>query len=240
MHISSSPNVSPYPVVRDKRAARSSVAAVVTHVVWDWNGTLLDDLHCCVDVTNTLLVEYGLPTLDSVAAYQQIFRFPVAEYYADLGFDTRPGGDFDSASVRFLELYHAAAVRCELHAGAKETLRKLNAAGVRQVVISASEQQNLLNQLAPFELRGWLDGAYGIADIFAASKAGIAKRWLETTGVDSAEVVFVGDSEHDYEIAASLGARCILFSGGHHSKTHLETLGAPVVNDLIQVAAHIC
>ncbi|HQZ00230.1 MAG TPA: HAD hydrolase-like protein [Propionicimonas sp.] len=215
------------------------MTAVVTHVVWDWNGTLLDDLHCCIDVTNTLLIEYGLPVLDGVADYQRIFRFPVAEYYADLGFDTRPGGNFGTASVRYLELYHAAAVRCELHAGAKETLRRLHASGVRQVVISASEQQNLLKQLSPFQLNGWLDGAHGIADIYAASKLSIAQRWLATTGADPAEVVFVGDSQHDYEIATAVGARCVLFSGGHHSRTQLETLDAPVVDDLFQVAAHV-
>ena len=215
------------------------MTAVATHVVWDWNGTLLDDLHCCIDVTNTLLTEYGLPVLDDVAAYQRVFRFPVADYYADLGFDTRPGGNFDTASVRYLELYHAAAAGCELHNGARETLRTLHAAGVRQVVISASEQQNLLKQLSPFELNGWLDGAHGIADIYAASKLSIAQRWLATTGADPAKVVFVGDSEHDYEIAMALGACCVLFSGGHHSRDHLQTLDAPVVDDLTQVAAHV-
>ena len=55
---------------------------MVTHVVWDWNGTLLDDLHCCIDVTNTLLTEYGLPVLDDGAAYQRVFRFPVASWMA--------------------------------------------------------------------------------------------------------------------------------------------------------------
>ena len=104
------------------------------------------------------------------------------------------------------------------------------------MVISASEQQNLLKQLSPFELNGWLDGAHGIADIYAASKLSIAQRWLATTGADPAKVVFVGDSEHDYEIAMALGACCVLFSGGHHARSHLAGLGVPVVDDLCQVA----
>ena len=208
---------------------------MATHVVWDWNGTLLDDLQCCVEVANTLLGEFGLPALDGVVGYQSRFRFPIVAYYADLGFDTSPAGNFDAAARRYLELYAAASTTCGLHDGAIEALQGLHRAGVRQVVISASEQDSLLAQLAPFALSGWLDGAHGIEDIYAASKEGVARRWLATARVDPADVVFVGDSEHDFEVAAALGARCLLFSGGHHSRAHLAKLGAPVIDHLSQV-----
>jgi phosphoglycolate phosphatase len=208
---------------------------VVTHVVWDWNGTLLDDLHCSVDVANQLLGEFGLPVLDGVAGYQAKFRFPIVEYYADLGFDTSPGGNFEAAALRYLELYGLASVRCGLHDGAAEVLSALHDSGIRQVVVSASRQDNLLAQLAPFGLDPWLDGAHGIADIYAASKEGVARRWLAEEGIDAGDVLFVGDSEHDFEIAAAVGARCVLFSGGHHGRAHLATLGAPVVDDLREV-----
>lgn len=205
------------------------------HVVWDWNGTLLDDLACCVDVVNQLLSEYDLPPLDGVRGYQAVFRFPIVAYYADLGFDTSVDGNFAAAAHRYLELYAAASARCGLHDGAQDVLRALHAAGAHQVVISASEQQNLLGQLAPFRLDAWLEGAHGIEDIYAASKEALARRWLADAGVDPAAVWFVGDSAHDFEIAAALGARCVLFSGGHHARAYLETLGAPVVDDLRDV-----
>lgn len=205
---------------------------MATHVVWDWNGTLLDDLDCCLDVTNQMLAEFGLPVLDGVAAYRSVFRFPIVEYYADLGFDTSPEGNFDAAARRYLELYTPASASCGLHEGATDILADLHASGVRQVVISASEQQNLLAQLGPWSLDRWLDGAHGIEDIYAASKAGIARRWLEDAGLDPQQVCFVGDSEHDFEIADALGARCVLFSGGHHARAHLAGLGVPVVDDL--------
>ncbi|MGV8910053.1 MAG: HAD family hydrolase [Propionicimonas sp.] len=212
---------------------------MATHVVWDWNGTLFDDLHCCVAVANALLDEFGLPVLDGVAGYQSKFRFPIIAYYADLGFDISPTGNFDAAARRYLELYATASRNCGLHDGAREAMQALHAAGVRQVVISASEQANLLTQLAPFGLDEWLDGALGIEDIYAASKEGLARRWLATATVDPADVVFIGDSEHDFEIAAALGAQCLLFSGGHHSLAHLEKLGAPVVDHLSQVPAFV-
>ena len=210
---------------------------MATHVVWDWNGTLLDDLHCCVEVANTLLGEFGLPLLDGVAAYQSKFRFPIIAYYDELGFDISATGNFDAAARRYLELYSAEASGCGLHADAREVLQQLHAAGLHQVVISASEQANLRAQLAPFALEDWLDGTHGIQDIYAASKEALARQWVAEADVDPAEVVFVGDSEHDYEIATALGAGCVLFSGGHHARAHLATLGVPVVDKLSQVPA---
>jgi phosphoglycolate phosphatase len=210
---------------------------MATHVVWDWNGTLLDDLHCCVEVANTLLGEFGLPLLDGVAAYQSKFRFPIIAYYDELGFDISAAGNFDAAARRYLELYATAATSCGLHTGARDVLEQLRAAGIHQVVISASEQANLHAQLAPFGLEELLDGAHGIEDIYAASKEALARRWIAEAGVDASDVVFVGDSEHDFEIAAALGAGCVLFSGGHHARAHLDTLGVPVVDRLAEVPA---
>ena len=208
---------------------------MLTHVVWDWNGTLLDDLDACVAVANQLLAEFGLPALDGVVGYHAKFRFPIVEYYADLGFDTSASGNFEAAARRYMELYGAAAVHCGLHEGATEALAALRDAGVRQVVISASERDNLRVQLAPFGLDAYLDGVHGIDDIYAASKESLARRWLADEGLSGDQVLFVGDSEHDFEIAQAVGARCVLYSGGHHARHHLETLGVPVIDDLREV-----
>ncbi|MFT4108783.1 HAD family hydrolase [Propionicimonas sp.] len=207
----------------------------VRQVVWDWNGTLLDDLDCCLGVTNQLLAEFGLPGLADVAAYRSVFGFPIIDYYAQLGFDTGPGGNFDAAAQRYIELYSLAARACQLHPGAREALAAVRDAGVAQVVISASQQQNLATQLAPFALDQLLDGSYGIADIYAASKLAVAERWLAASALDPAEVLFVGDSEHDFEIAHTLRAQCVLFAGGHHGRERLARLGVPLVHELAQV-----
>ena len=208
---------------------------MLTHVVWDWNGTLFDDVDCCVAVANQLLREFGLRQLDGVAGYHAKFRFPIVDYYRDLGFDTSKTGNFHAAAVRYIELYTAASSACALHDGAMATMTALRHAGVRQVLISASQRDNLAAQLAPFALEDLLDGVHGIDDIYAASKESIARGWLETEGLSADKVLFVGDSEHDFEIARAMGARCVLYSGGHHSRTHLESLGAPVIDDLRQV-----
>ena len=55
-------------------------------------------------------------------------------------------------------------------------------------------------------------------------------------GPQDAEVLFVGDSEHDFEIATELGARCVLYSRGHQARRHLESFAVPVIDDLREVA----
>ncbi len=212
---------------------------MLTHVVWDWNGTLFDDLDTCVAVANQLLGEFELPILAGVAEYHAKFRFPIIEYYEDLGFDISPKGNFLQAARRYLELYGAASVQCRLHEGATDALSALHDAGVRQVVISASQQDNLRAQLAPFGLEPFLDGVHGIDDIYAASKENLARRWLADEGLCGDDVLFVGDSEHDFEIAQAIGARCVLFSRGHHARRHLESLGAPVIDDLRDVSGFL-
>ena len=57
-----------------------------TTVIWDWNGTLLDDAPVCVAAINDMLRERSLPQL-SAERYQEIFCFPVSEYYRKAGFD---------------------------------------------------------------------------------------------------------------------------------------------------------
>jgi len=215
----------------------TKITSAITHVVWDWNGTLLDDVACCTGVINQVLDEYRLPRLADVDAYRTVFRFPIIDYYADLGFDVSLDGNFEAAAHRYIELYHAAADGWGLHDGVRDTLASLHAAKIRQVIISASQQANLVQQLAPFELDRWIEAAHGLDDIYAASEEGIARHWLAAEGVDPAHVLFVGDSEHDFEIAQAVGARSALVANGHHGRDHLIGLGAVVLDDVRDVAA---
>lgn len=208
---------------------------MVKYVVWDWNGTLLDDVQVCVAVSNQLLKEFDLPGFSDVEDYRAKFRFPIIDCYTDLGFDTSPEGNFVEASLRYIELYSAASAKCHLHERAPETVRALHEAGIRQVIISASQQDNLRAQLLPFGIDRYLDDSLGIDNIYAASKEHLALSWIAAQGLAADEVLFVGDTEHDYEIAQAIGADCLLFSGGHHSRSRLESLEAPVIDDLRDV-----
>lgn len=208
-------------------------------MVWDWNGTLFDDVACSVEVANQLLVEWGLTPLRDLAHYRSIFGFPIVDYYRRLGFDVDRDGEFELAANRYHELYGEAVGGCLLHSGAEQVLAAVAERGVEQVVVSAAAQQHLDQQMDLFDIRERFSAVYGLDDVFAASKVHLARRWLDATGATPDEVLFVGDSEHDHEIATAVGARCLLYSGGHHARYHLKGLGAPVLDDLAEVTAFL-
>ena len=56
------------------------------HIIWDWNGTLINDVWLVVEAMNKMLKKRNLPKIDS-KKYREIFDFPVTEYYSKLGFD---------------------------------------------------------------------------------------------------------------------------------------------------------
>jgi phosphoglycolate phosphatase len=207
------------------------------HVVWDWNGTLLDDVWLCVDVLNGMLRARGLPEVNE-NYYREVFSFPVINVYKRMGFDTSDGR-FEKMSVEYIDAYQARRGECKLHADALAVLASVKQSGVGQSILSAYQQNMLDSMIANMGLNKYFDKLAGNTNIFAASKVDYGRSLLKEIGGDPREIVMVGDTEHDYEVAKELGLRCILVSHGHNSPNNLVRLGVTVVPSLKQVAAEI-
>ena len=200
-------------------------------ILWDWNGTLLDDVQLCVDALNRLLARYGYPQRYDRDQYRAIFCFPVPEYYARAGFDFSRHS-FDELAVSFMEDYIPASARCPLMEGARDALDAFANAGLRQVILSASPVPTLEQQAAQRDVTRYFDRLLGLGDIYAKSKVDLGLRYLQETGFDPARAVMIGDSTHDFEVARALGVGCVLQSGGHQPPEVLRETGAPVVPGL--------
>ena len=207
------------------------------HVVWDWNGTLLDDVWLCVDVLNAMLRERGLPTV-SEAYYREVFSFPVVNVYRKMGMNTA-NGNFEKMSVEYIDAYEARREECRLHDGAEAVLTSVRAAGIGQSILSAYRQDMLDSLIARMGLAPYFDHLAGNSNIFAASKVDYGRKLLAKIACPPDEVVMVGDTEHDFEVAKELGIRCILVSHGHNTAERLGRLGAPVVPSLAAAACKI-
>ena len=201
-------------------------------IIWDWNGTLFDDVDWCVACMNTMLRRRGLPVLASADAYRQIFGFPVIDYYrrAGLDLDDEP---FASLAAEFMGLYRAVDGHTGLFPQAESLLADCRSAGLHQVILSASEQTDLARQTGLFGIAPYFDQILGISDIYAASKTDLGRAYIERTRPDSA--VLIGDTTHDKEVADALGADCILVAAGHQTRAILGASGAYVVDSLADV-----
>ncbi len=197
------------------------------YIVWDWNGTLLDDVPVCVAVMNGMLERRGLPVL-TVERYREIFTFPVEGYYRAAGLDLEREA-FPVLAEEYITEYNRRALGCGLYPGAVETLARMEALGYTQLLVSASQRQALAEQVEGCGAGGWFRAVLGIGDYLAVGKAGLAGAYLQEQGAAPEDVLFVGDTLHDWEVAAGLGCRCVLVAGGHQSVERLRQSGAVVV-----------
>ena len=191
-----------------------------THIIWDFNGTILDDVQLGIRCVNTMLSKRGLPVLPDVEAYRQVFGFPIEAYYRRLGFDFEKEDYHTVLAPEWVALYMAGEEFCPLNRGAAETLAAVAGRGVSQVMLSASQQGQLEGQLARLGLAGYFEEVLGLDNIHARSKQGLAEAWRERHPL--ARPLFVGDTEHDADVAEAVGAECILYAGGFNANPQLS------------------
>jgi phosphoglycolate phosphatase len=204
------------------------------HVIWDWNGTLLDDVALCVDVMNGLLRPRGLEPL-TVARYRDLFDFPVREYYARLGFDFSRES-FEEIGTAFIERYESRRAEAMLQADAVRVLRAVQQAGPAQSVLSAYHQRTLEELITGFGIRDCFMGLVGLQDHYAHSKLDNGVRWIRQLTHEPHDVVLIGDSVHDYDVAVAMGVDCLLLTRGHQSEERLHRCPVPVLGSLAELA----
>lgn len=205
------------------------------HIIWDWNGTLLDDVDYSIGVMNALLRRRGLPEMDR-ARYHEVFDFPVKLYYSRLGFDSARD-DFHSLSVEFISGYDERRWDCALHRATRPTLEAARRAGATQSILSAYRDETLREIVGHFGLTEFFRELAGLDNIYAHSKVELGRRQLERLALPTADIVMVGDTLHDLEVARELGIACVLVAAGHHSAEKLRRHHDRVVESLHQLSA---
>lgn len=197
----------------------------------------MDDAWLCVQIMNAMLERRSMPQVD-VTTYRQHFGFPVKGYYDWLGFD--PAIDtFEAISQEYIEAYEQRRLECTLHTEAISLLRSFQTRGVSQSIVSAYRQHTLEEIVAHYGLMPYFSWLVGLDNIFAAGKVENAKAHRSNLPHADHELLLIGDTLHDFEVAQAIGADCILLAHGHHNRQRLETTGAPVFDSFAQVRVHL-
>ena len=200
------------------------------HIIWDWNGTLLNDSWLFVDVMNSILKNHNMNTI-TVEKYRKIFGFPVEDYYKKLGFDLKKES-FQKSGMEFIQAYKKRRYEAELHPMVNSILSKLLSMKITHSILSAQHQALLDDLTTYYNIREYFIGINGLNDHYARSKVNKGIEWMKKTGLDANMVLFIGDTNHDFEVAQALGTDCLLLSHGHHCHTRLIQTGAPVVCEM--------
>jgi phosphoglycolate phosphatase-like HAD superfamily hydrolase len=207
------------------------------HVIWDWNGTLLDDARAVIAATTAAFGEAGIEAAVSEESYRRNFTRPIRVFYERLV--GRPIG-----SEEWLRLDHAFHHRyrelsqgCGLTAGAREALELARRRGWTQSLCSMLPEEYLLPAVEGHGVTGYfvrVDGLRGGER--GGSKLIHLAAHLERLGVMAGRTVMIGDTVDDAVAAGGAGLECVLLDGGGglHSSEALTSAGVPVVETLAE------
>ena len=207
------------------------------HIIWDWNGTLLDDRWLCVAAINQTLSDRNMDLIDETR-YKEIFCFPVIEYYVKLGFDFNHE-PFSVPGTEFVEFYNTNFHRAKLHANALRILQTVLVSNRTQSILSAGKQSFLTNWVKDHGLSDYFINVLGIDNHYAAGKTELGRAWMAELDFKDPEVILVGDTVHDSEVAEEIGSDCILVDQGHVTRRRLQDTGRAVFNSLEQAWSYI-
>ena len=202
------------------------------HVLWDWNGTLLDDTEAALDTLNAMLARRGAKPI-AMDYYRDRFAFPVRPFYEQIGLSVADA-EWDALAREYHDVYAAQPKR--LNGETVAALERVKASGARQSIISALRQDLLEATTAAFGVASYMDFVYGVDNLNGASKLGRARELLARLtaegGEETPEFVLIGDALHDKEVADALGIGCVLCAQGSHAGWRLRQI-APTGETLL-------
>jgi len=201
------------------------------HLVWDWNGTLLDDLPLVVSSTNAAFASVSAPAL-TAEAHRLAFRRPVAEFYAEVLGRALEEGEFGRLDKIFHDAYRLGLTTCGLAVDAKAAMSSWSGT---QSLLSMWFHDELVPEVERRGLTSLLARIDGLRSAVGGDlKAEHLARHLSELDVEGATTVLIGDSVDDAHAAASVGARCVLYTGGFTDPARLRAVGVPVADSLVE------
>ncbi|MDD6024132.1 MAG: HAD family hydrolase [Oscillospiraceae bacterium] len=199
-------------------------------IIWDWNGTLADDVYPSLLSVNDILEKRGLSPINMTQYYEYIDT-PISRFYAHI-FDLNKV-PLEELTREFNEGY--AKYFDRLHEGVPQLLKKLREQGIPQVILTSGNQTIIENDTARFGIRDYMDQILGASDLLATGKIQRGMDWIKRQSIPPEDMVMIGDTLHDLDTAKAMGVDCILCAIGHQSEADLRASGVPVVTSFLDL-----
>lgn len=210
---------------------------MIKTIIFDFNGTLLDDVEINCEIFNLLARDYSARSI-TMKEYKEVFDFPVIDAYRKWGFDV-DNGNFESIATSFHNYYNSMVYeKCDIFENAKALLKELKGK-YDLVCLSASKAETLVSQLKHYDIYSYFDEVLGMSDKYAHGKEDLAKKWMEASKKKREETLYIGDTCHDQLVAKALGVKMLSITWGHNSKHKLSTDGACIIDDIMEVKKYL-
>ena len=206
------------------------------NIIWDWNGTILNDTPVAFEATNILLERFDYPKI-TLEFYRDNIDTPIVNFYSKIF-------DLNKHDVKMLDdewgaLYNQLSDKIQLHAGVEEMLSTFANNNLNQIILSAFKTNEIAKYARKFSIEHFFDDILGTQNIVMESKTVRGRRYIQENGFTSEQTLYIGDTAHDYHTARDLGVDCILFSGGQQSPRLLQQCGVPVYEDFEAIKIHL-
>lgn len=202
----------------------------ITHIVWDWNGTLLDDNHANLAAVNAVCETFGREPVE-MDHWRSVFRRPLVPCYEELLGRTFADGEWKRVEELYHEGYELHLSTCDLADGVPDVLHTWSGGGGTQSLLSMAAHDHLVPLVTERGLSHHFTRMDGRKfETEHDSKAEHLVLHLESQGIDPAKVVLIGDIDDDARAAQEAGAQPLLVASGLMSRDRLAATGAPVVD----------
>ncbi|MBE6692162.1 MAG: HAD family hydrolase [Ruminococcaceae bacterium] len=208
----------------------------LTHVFWDWNGTLLDDAYASYLAVLDMLATRNLPSI-TFEQYRDYIDIPIIKFYEKVMDVSKE--NINDLSVEFNRFYDFHLGESPLNNGAKETLQRLSQMGVKQYIFSSNKNALIRPYLEKLGISRHFTAVLGSDDCHVGSKVERTLNYVKTNNISPQKCLFVGDMVHDSEVAEAVGANCVLLSVGHQSERALNSSGRKILNSFPALAEYI-
>lgn len=198
-------------------------------IIWDFNGTLLDDVEAALKSVNDMLQKRQKKTI-CLDEYKEHIDVPIKKFYENF-FDL-DSEIYEELLPEYQEGYEKYLSECSLTKYVLESLEMAKEKHIPQIVLSSSQQSQLEKLLKEYGIYDFFDAVLGADNLLAGSKIERAEDFIKSNNIDSHKSIVIGDLVHDYEVAQAINAECLLITSGHHDRNRLKTVNARVEDDL--------
>lgn len=206
-------------------------------IIWDWNGTLLNDIDLCLSIANKMLANHQPIPLD-LAGYRNAFGFPITGYYEKIGIDLAKES-FEVLTDKFVTDFNQGLPNCNLHENVLAILKRFKTEQKDQYILTAAHLDFVRPLLDRFEINPYFKAVEGVDNFQAEGKVKRGVQLMKTHQINKDKTVLIGDTYHDFEVANAMHIDCVLVANGHQSKERLvdftkgEILVFDTLNELV-------
>ncbi len=189
------------------------------NIIWDWNGTLLNDLDLCLGIAQKMVANHRSAQL-TLAEYKNAFGFPITGYYEKVGIDLAKES-FEVLTRKFVADYSQGVKKCGLHENVFEILNQFKQQQKDQYILTAAHLDLVQPLLDRFDINHYFRVVEGVDNFKAEGKVARGVQLMQNHQIDKTQTVLIGDTYHDFEVASAMNIDCILVANGHQSKERL-------------------